>query len=209
LSDGTLASTVAYASADKPAAPTYSPDPAHAYNAAGGTITATRSSVGTYQIAFGGLELDRAAVDVSGYGGSSNCVVGGWQSDHVSVDCFDRAGGRVDSQYTISVVQAGLASRAGSPAFATAANASSASYGPLGYNAAVQDTSATRSAAGTYAVTFPGLNLDRGHVKSSAHGSAALCNVASWSGDTINVRCFDTNGMLADSEYTVRYSESF
>lgn len=203
-----LASTVAYAWADKPAAPTYSPDAARSYNATGGAITATRSNVGTYQIAFDGLQLDRGAVEVGGYGGSVNCVLGRWEDEKVAVDCFDRNGARADSQYTVSVLKVGIPSRAVSLAYAEPFNASSASYVPVpSYNAAVQETKATRSAVGTYALTFPGLNLDRGHVKVSASDSAALCNVGSWSGDTIHVRCFDTQGTLVDSPYTARYTQ--
>lgn len=37
-------------------------------------------------------------------------------------------------------------------------------------------------------------------------GSAALCNVDSWTGDAIHVRCFDAAGALADSPYAVRFA---
>lgn len=51
--------------------------------------------------------------------------------------------------------------------------------------------------------SFAGLDLSGGAVKVSAYGSGHQCNVPSFGGTTVNVRCYDVAGVLADTRYTV------
>ncbi|MBX3183088.1 MAG: hypothetical protein KIT72_17125 [Polyangiaceae bacterium] len=61
-----------------------------------------------------------------------------------------------------------------------------------------------RSSAGVYSVTFPGASLNDGIVQVSAYSSTARCNVGSWGGETVSVRCYAGNAVTAlDSSFTV------
>jgi hypothetical protein len=125
------------------------------------------------------------------------------------VRCYNNAGALADSRYTVSVVLNDVFSPINTVAYAWANNATSASYTPsaiYSYNASGGAITATRAAAGTYQIQFAGLNLGNGHVKVTAYGSAMRCNVGSWSGTNINIRCYDSTGALADSRYVVAFS---
>ncbi len=86
----------------------YAPSPAHAYNSAGGTVTASRSDVGQYSMLFAGMGGTVGGVQVTAYGaGSETCKVGNWDSSSddftVDVRCFDSAGRPADAQYSLLV----------------------------------------------------------------------------------------------------------
>ncbi len=69
----------------------------------------------------------------------------------------------------------------------------------------------TRSAQGRYSVRFAGLGgngTPGGNVQVTAYGSGTeICKVVSWSSPssdfTATVNCFDNNGNLVDTRYTV------
>ncbi len=206
----TDADTVAYAWANDATSMSYTPDPAHSYNSAGGAIKAARLEAGRYTISFSSLSIDGASVQVSGYGGSNSCVGWEWDGDTIEIRCHDAAGALADSQYTVQVMKEGSSRAASSPGYAWANEPSSASYAPSSshaYNASALPITATRSAVGTYAMRFEGLGLTKGIVKVSAYGSAARCNVHAWRADGADVRCYDSSGALVDTRYTLLYTE--
>ncbi len=203
------ANTVAYAWANDATSASYSPTGATAFNAGGGTITATRTSAGSYIMSFAGLTLSTGVVQVNAIGSASSCAAVTWIGSSVTVRCYDSAGALVDSQYVVSVLQRFVPSSAVSTAFTWTNSGSLPTYTPsaaYSYTASDGVITATRSAAGTYAIRFAGLSLDGGAVKVSAFGSSARCNVASWSGDSVNVLCYGANGALTDSRYTIAYT---
>lgn len=66
---------------------------------------------------------------------------------------------------------------------------------------------AARTGTGEYSMTFDGVNLNGGNVQVSAYGwGGAFCNVLYWSGSTVNIRCYNVDGNLADSLYTVAFT---
>lgn len=104
---GGASRAVGYAWANNPTAASYTPQPSYAYAHGGGTITATRFSVGQYTMSFSGIGSHGGGpggtAQVTTYGGSGNCTVQGWNSEGTSVDvlvfCYDRFGTPVDTQY--------------------------------------------------------------------------------------------------------------
>jgi hypothetical protein len=69
----------------------------------------------------------------------------------------------------------------------------------------------TRSGVGSYTVLLPGLGASSGTVLVTAYGSTKdYCKVGSWgpsgSAQAIYVRCYNSAGQLADSQYTLSYS---
>lgn len=196
----------AYAWANEPSSASYTPSATYSYNSAGGAITITRSGAGTYAVNFASLAVSSGDVQVTSYNSSARCNVTNWGGSAVNVACRNSSGTAVDSMFTIAVVLNGVTSAAKPVAYAWANTSSSASYTPsaaYSYNAGGGAITATRSAAGTYAITFAGLTINSGNIQVSAYNSTAECNVASWSGSTVNVRCYSNSGALVDSMYTV------
>ena len=201
----TVADPVAYAWASQPTTASYTASASYAYNAGGGAITATRSATGKYAMAFAGLNLGGGDVQVSAYNSSANCEVASWSSTTANIQCYDNAGSLVDSNYAVLLMANNVTSTATLLGYAWANNSTSASYTPstsYSFNSSGQAITATRSAAGSYAITFAGLAAI-GNVKVSAYSSSELCNVSSWSNTTANVRCYDASNTLTDTRYTV------
>lgn len=205
-SGATTASIAAYAWANEPSSASYTPSTSYSYNSSGGAITITRSGAGTYAVTFAGLAVSSGDVQVTSYNSTARCNVTNWGGSAVNVACRNSSGTAVDSMFTIAVVLNGVTSAAKPVAYAWANNSSSASYTPstsYSYNAGGGTITATRSAAGTYAISFGGLTINSGDIQVSAYNSSAECNVANWGGTTVNVRCYSNSGALVDSMYTV------
>lgn len=214
---GITVPNMAYAWADQSGATSYTPDASYAYNGSGGAITASRSATGTYEMEFAGLTAGTGLghVQVTAYGSDALCRILRWDvisgSVVVSVGCQDSGGSPVDSRYTVLYVGADAASA--STGFAWADARTSSSYAPSSsyvFND-MREVTATRSSAGTYGMTFAGLGsiTEGGHVQVSSYGAfnvAAVCNTDSWGSVDdfeIDVECYDDNGALVDSRYTV------
>lgn len=61
----------------------------------------------------------------------------------------------------------------------------------------------TRTAVGTYSVTFPGWGVI-GHSQVSAYRTPGInCQNNGWSGGVVDVPCYDSTGALADASFTV------
>jgi hypothetical protein len=111
-----------------------------------------------------------------------------------------------------------LASRQGKMGYAWADLPTSASYTPdttYSFSSSGGAITATRSAVGTYAITFSGIGsgiggVDGGHVQVSAYRTNTRCVVNRWSAFswpdvTIYVDCYDSTGTAADSRYDVLF----
>ncbi|MEO0557072.1 MAG: T9SS type A sorting domain-containing protein [Bacteroidota bacterium] len=214
---GITVSNMAYAWADQSEAASYTPEAFYAYNGGGGAITASRSSTGTYEIEFAGLSAGTGLghIQVTAYGSDALCRILTWNvvsgSVVVGVGCQDSSGDPVDSRYTVLYVGADAASA--NTGFAWADARTSSSYAPSSsyvFND-TRDVTATRSSPGVYGITFAGLGgtTEGGHVQVSSYGASnfgAVCNTNRWDsvGDVeIDVECYDENGTLVDSRYTV------
>ena len=75
----------------------------------GGAMTATRSAVGDYVMAFAGLGgvTSGGNVQVPAYSSDAARTVGSWSSTvdvRANIDCYDAAGARMDTRYNVLVV---------------------------------------------------------------------------------------------------------
>jgi len=190
--------------------PEWTPDASVSYNAAGGTIKVTRASVGNYAVKFAGLALGDGVALVSAYG-----TVGGlchWDSttkDTVSVRCLNAAGNVADARFSVTVFDKNATKGATILGFAHANDMNSASYTPQASrsNNAVGGgaITASRTGTGTYKMDFGGLaQNDIENAQVVSYGSeTARCVVHSVSGTSVNVRCYDLAGTLADAQYAL------
>ncbi len=171
-----------------------------------GTGQIRRTATGRYSVNLGGVTSGKGNVQVSAYGSASNhCQVVSWGGS-ANVACFNTAGNPVDSQFTVLGTAAGKG--ADNLAYVWADNPTSSKYTPsAGYSYSPGATpSITRTSPGVYQVKLAGkLATSGATVMVTAYGSAPRnCQVVSWGGGTVNVRCFDLmTNQLADSTYSL------
>ncbi|GIV58759.1 MAG: hypothetical protein KatS3mg042_1672 [Rhodothermaceae bacterium] len=238
---------IAYTWADMPTADSYTPSTAYTFNP-DGDVTITRTSAGRYVVQFAGLG-DRfrerigassdlyeggagGHVQVTAYGNPAiRCHPASWglsgSSLNVAVHCNDHTGTAKDSRFSLLVLEPGLNPGALAYVWANAATASDA-YTPArayAYNAGSSSITITRTARGTYTVTFrelyalgdDTLPLGGFHAQVSAYGSdaKAICQstggyrstdgVAADDGRDLTfwVLCYDTSGATVDARFTL------
>ncbi|MBV1910683.1 MAG: DUF5011 domain-containing protein [Kangiellaceae bacterium] len=201
---------VAYADAGQANVDSYTPALHSSYNVAGGEIIATRSSTGSYNMQFLGLDLSAGNVLVSSYIDNSVCNVSSWGNDSVEVRCYDENGDLVDSLYLISVTlkQSSTANVIG---YAWANNSTSENYTPsssYSYNSSNGEIVAERIVTGSYSMQFVGLDFSSINAQVSAYNNSANCRLTFWEDETVYVTCVDGSGTNVDSPYTVSISRS-
>jgi hypothetical protein len=101
---------LAYAIGHQPTAPSYSPLPSFSWNPAGGPITITRGSVGTYRVRWSGLDpeiLGYGTIQVTAWGSdNTQCkvyTVNYNTLDFADVRCYGPSGAPADARFTILV----------------------------------------------------------------------------------------------------------
>jgi hypothetical protein len=80
-----VSSHAGYTWADQPGSNSYTPNAHYTSNGGGGAVQVSRSAVGRYLVTFNGLGatlLDGGDVQVTGYGGNSQCKVEYWGGGH-------------------------------------------------------------------------------------------------------------------------------
>jgi hypothetical protein len=201
------ASILGFALADQMASASYTPAAAHTNNAlGGGAVTVARTSTGTYTVEFGGLEVtDIKNVQVMPYGSeTARCVLHSWSNITVSVRCYEGAA-LADAQYAVMLLGQKAGATVKVRAFAHANESANPSYAPtVAFNEGGGAVTATRSAAGTYAVSFDGRNLDTGaHVQVAAQNQNRRCNVGSWGGSSASLTCTNAVGTKGDNSFGI------
>lgn len=118
-----------------------------------------------------------------------------------------RDAGAPDAPGDVVVDAAPTPRPAGIAGFAYAHQPSATSpYAPpaaFAYDAAGGAITVNRAAGGYYVVTFADLNLTNANVQVTTYGTNAKCNLDSFGGSNVMVRCFDWQGYAADSAFTV------
>jgi hypothetical protein len=150
-------------------------------------------------------------VQVTAYGdGNARCKVERWSSATVAdalsvfVRCHTPSGALASSPFV-----AAFGDQRGAT-YAWANQESATSYTPSSsYSSGV--TKITRSGEGRYILTMAGQDRVGGNVQVTAYGTNSnYCDVQAWAvedGDTKAwVRCYDTAGHLADSQFSFRYT---
>jgi hypothetical protein len=98
---------IGFAQANNSSAGSYTPASSTSYNSSGGSITATRSTVGQYSLTFSGLNqalVNGGNVLVTAY--EFRCNVAAWNASGfvVDVNCYDYTGSPVDTAYQVLVL---------------------------------------------------------------------------------------------------------
>jgi hypothetical protein len=188
----------------------------YSYSTAGGTISVSSAATGAYTVRFPGLGGSGGNAQVVAYGsGSARCKVASWGTsgadEVVGVRCHTAAGAAVNSAFVVHYGR--KTSNNGVGAYLWADQASAASYYPsasYSWNSTGGTNSITRTATGAYTVRLPGLAATGGTVEVTAYGTSSQhCKVASWvasgADQLVYVRCFNTTGGAADTQYALNY----
>jgi hypothetical protein len=198
-----VASVVAYATAG-PGNSTANANDTYVFNASLGAVYGVRLATGIHRVRFNALPKI-GNIQVTAWNSDKACNISSWDREDIYVRCYDPAGALADSAYTVIAYGVNRTTTANVAAYAWANQPSLASYTPStsSYNSGGGAIAAARSAVGTYAISFSGLNLSDGAVKVTANGTGHHCNVLGYSVTTVDVRCYDSSGALSDSTYTV------
>lgn len=196
-----------YAWADDQDNAQYAVNATHAYHSSAGAVTATRAGAGDYSVQFAGLNLLTGNVQVTAYNTANHCNVRVWTQDDVGVRCYDAAGALADARFEVLITQAPVPVGPSVRGYMTAALAGDPggdiSASDHTFNATGGATTASRSGAGTYNVHFAGTDLTGGHVQITAVASNRHCNVRVFAADQVGVACYDPNGALTDSRFSL------
>ncbi len=199
--------TAAYLRLGDPGRTSQTVEDAYGYNSAGGINSADREDVGSYVVYFGRQEqVSGGTVKVTAVADAATvCGVERWfaypEGNYlaVRVRCRDGAGQAVDSRFAVTFV-AGL-----SAAYLRADRPSEAGYTATGvyqFNSAGRSNSVTRSGAGEYRVSLPGVPGNGGNVQVTAYDSDADCVVAPRDQDSgVRVVCRGSTGEPVDSRF--------
>jgi hypothetical protein len=191
ISDGTLATV----------------NPTYTLNPAGGPVTASHNSTGSYTVTFPNLSIATGwAVEAAAYGATANyCNVAGWGLLGINVQCYNPSGAAANSPFTVLAISNGndkniLFAWADQPTAANYNANSSYAYN-LGGSVGI-----TRSGPGEYVVSF-GLNsANGGAIQIDAYNSNANCYSGGEQTDmfyVFPVYCLSPSGSPVDSEFVI------
>ncbi len=220
---GTAGATSAYLWANDSAAETYTPDERYQFNSGGELNTIARTDAGTYTVTLPGqgAESGNFQISATNSGPGVACAIRRWEitgenAKLVEVNCFDSTGARVDSNFSLAYVDANDANLATQTtgAFLQADHASAKELYTPGQNyqfstAGVPGTSQWRE-IGAYTVTLPDVGQELGNFQVTAFEyPVAACSIPRWvlngTNYEIDVICFNADGELADSIFTLSY----
>ena len=206
------AKVTAFAVADQSGTASYNPVAASSYNSYGGAISATRSSTGEYQISFSSANFTDQPYNfqITALNDKVFCVINGFTSNSINVQCFNQNLSFTDSRYSLTVIETGATSTAKTVAFANASQPATASYTPVqGFNQTGGAITATRTSAGTYKISFAGLDLSTNYnlqLKAQSNDSNYCVSGPSGPIDTDNsifVTCYNSLGTKTDTAYSI------
>ncbi|MBA3488090.1 MAG: hypothetical protein H0T78_00845, partial [Longispora sp.] len=207
-----------YVWANQASAPSYTPSSTYQWNSTNAQNTITRSGLGTYTIRYPGLGITGGTVHVTSYGASSDrCKVQSWgpsgNDQQVNIRCFTLSGAPTDSMFTATYTNVTRVASGRKLGYVWAGSPTASAYTPSTTyqgNSTGATNTVTRTTAGTYSVTMPGLSGARGDVQVTAYGTGSeYCKVTGWgpsgTNQNIGVKCFTTAGAPADAMFTMTY----
>jgi hypothetical protein len=218
VGSGSLPQTLAFAVADQPTAASYVPDSARSFTTGKKPMLITRIGTGDWYVDIGTSSPQGTMYHVTSADASSVCAIGEWKNFGIRVKCFDRSGAPADVQYKVLQVTRGRPGEAFGSAWAD--ERFLASYNPyisFFTSAGVDGTvTITRSAAGTYRVTFTGATptgvLPESVLVSPFGLFFAACTLVNQSQSdagkgawqhVADVECRDAKGKFIDSRFTI------
>jgi hypothetical protein len=212
LTRGYNSGTIGYAWANDPTATDYTPETSYQSS---GSVTIHRAGVGDYAVRFPGLDAAHGDVEITGYG-SLPCKVKGITADStamiVGVLC-PLGDAQFNILYTKNVGLTGVvrpkAAYLHAFPFATGANRLPAAFR---YSTAGTTPTLTRTSAGRYVVTLPGMPKGGVVHVTAGFNSYYLCNVSKirtiGTPQKVGVSCFIAiSGDPQDSEFGLSYTK--
>jgi hypothetical protein len=211
---------------------TYTPAAVDRGNSAGRANVVKQTEAGKYTIRFKGIGDDGGIPHVTAMGTAQRiCLLTGWgrgsvaANEEVYVSCYTLGGSRVSTRFSVTFIATndGPGPFAYLYAFGTATEDANLQYS---HNSTGGTNHIERTDVGTYVVTLPGLGDSGGHVEISVHDGGAFtagvdtagtnpatCNVVGWGGvsggpQTIDVKCYESHGTLADTAFTLSYTNN-
>jgi len=206
----------------------YTPDSAHSFNSAHGSITVNASETGQYQVYFNNLVISSSTpvdVQVTAYNSANRCT-GGEPSmatssnAYVDVQCVDSSGQPANSGFSLLYQSRSAPFDSASNALAYAQFTYEGEHATLnaynsfnsrgGQNTAVESNK-TGNSAGNYTVTLTGMTRLGGDVQVNGYTSTAQCKVIDWgagsTATTITVQCSRTdNGLPTYASFNLAYA---
>lgn len=224
------ANNVGWVLADQPNATSpYTPDPAHSFNSAHGTITVVPGASSYTEVDFENLYTGAPDnVQVSAYNSQGWCISVGWGSQgttlRVAVQCYGADGIPTTGAFTLLYQSrsAPFSDPNRGIAYLWAAKAVRAHTLTLpsaqSFNSTAGTNTIRRNFAGNYTVTLPGLTRLGGNVQVSAYyategvglGPLPRCKVVDWgassSGTTATVQCLAFPSAPQDLSFLLTYA---
>jgi hypothetical protein len=197
--------TVAYLRLGDPGRTSQTIEDAYSYNSRDGVNSADREDVGSYVVHLGRQEdASGGTVKVTAVGDvAAVCGVQRWfgypegRYLAVRVRCRDASGQAVDSRFAVTFTAGPVPG-----AYLHADRPSDAGYTATGvfqFNSAGQPNTVTRTAAGEYRVTLPGVAGPAGDLQVTPYDTTANCVVTSIS--EVRITCRDPSGAPADAQF--------
>lgn len=219
VGENSLAGRLAFAWANDPTSPQYTPDPSYSWNAPGNPITIIAPGQGTYL-----LDLDvpgpGAGQDtylVSAYGiPDAMCTLTGWVpgSGRVGVACFDGTGTLSDRTFDVLKIEQGRPGmRLGYAVADQETRTTPYTPDPIHSFSTGGAITITRTQKGVYTVDFVGLqkpiSTRTENVQVSPYQLSGSCSVPAWpktpsgNGLRVWVVCRNPAGQVADMRFNV------
>ena len=224
----------AYLWAEDEAAAAYTPSTHHQFNSTGATNTIVRNSTGDYTVTLPGLASSGGTVKVTAFSAASSyCKASDWDAagadEQVDVLCFDSAGAPADVKFTLSFADdTSILANGGTSGYVWGNDSANPSYTPNSayqYNSPGATNTITRSTAGRYTVTLPGLGSrvpilngsDEGTVHVTAHHTTSKrCELVGFHSGIVafgspiplyvDVACHTAAGTPSDSRFVVQFT---
>ena len=215
VGSGSLQTRSAFAFANEPSSPSYTPNPLASYTTGPGAMLITHLALdGDYRVDLGTGNPAHSTFLVGEkyfYPGHL-CTIRAWLTSSVGVRCFDDTGALHDKHYWILQVQGGRPGRR--IGFAWANQPTAASYTPAlnrSFNSSGGGIMVTRTGVGRYAIEFAGLQKLAGHtenVQVTPWGTGySSCKVVGWgnsaAGLRVSAECRKLNGTFKDARFNV------
>ena len=200
----------------------YTPSTSWSTNATGGTVTATRTGTGVYDVVFGKMAKAgnghfRENVFVTSYGVSGEtCAVNTWNDVGIDlraqVTCFAiGSGAPTNSQFNILVIGSGALPTANAFFYHWSGTGNAQASSPFSYSSQVLSQFGTRNSIGRYSVEMglinPGTTVAFvSPMVSQSLSSSTSCHAENWvnAAATVNVYCTLANApVLVNAIFTV------
>ncbi len=185
-------------------------DPTYSFNSTNG-VNSNSGTAGVYSVTMPNLGVSGGNVQVVSYGSAATrCKVSGWgpsgTSMRVGVYCHDVHGALAASPFVVFFNKGiGSTDQRGAHLYYSGSTVSPA----WSWNSAGGTNTVTHTSTGHYVASMPGLGFSNASVHVTAYGTdAKYCKIVGYGSGSATVRCNDTNGVPADSAFSLNFTDS-